>query len=744
MLTLLLACKPTTTGDWSLEYHDDGAFDLVHVTHGTVLDTVRIASGTGDTEVEFAVGSYRFSNETEELTSVGRVRKVREVAGGLHLELQDGDKNPLGTLLVSGAGEAAVLAFSSDTDSSRTRISFACDPAEPLMGLGSHAFDVEHSGEDFAVWISEPGIGKSDSDAYPDDWYLTGTRHATSFPMPWVLRPDTNSGVLADTTARVEADLCTDGRIALTSWEGDSQWVVFATDSTLDTIRALGLASGPYTLPEPWVFAPWNDAVRGQERVREVVDAIRSSGAASTVIWTEDWKGAEEGATGYHLKGEWFLDRELYPDAEEMAEELRDAGIYWFGYFSPFLYSGTETYEEAKHLAIQTEEGEPYLFTGPTFDDMTMIDLTLPEAREFALDHMQDAIDIGFRGWMADYAEWLPTDSVLNAGDAWIEHNRWPLLWQQLNVEAFDGVDGSFFVRSGWTGTTGLAPVVWLGDQRTSFDVDDGFPTLIPLALGLSAGGVPVTTHDIAGYQSIGNDPTTEELWYRWTALGAFSPIMRTHHGAFENDNFQFDNDEDSLAFWALMTLEHMRIFPYRYGLAAQAAEDGTPMLLHPSWVFEGEDPTRIDGWLLGEGMWVRPVVEEGAGTVQVDLPGDVRWWDWHTGRETSGGSVEVPLDTIPVYVAEGSVIPTFTTPPETMFEGTDYIDHEDVDPFRTIYVYGGGGSFVEADGTTYTVSGSGEGIEEDTLSSGSIQVAGMTLSIEGPVERTYRVVAVD
>lgn len=745
MLLYTLACNTVhQTGPWSIEASDDGSFDIVHERLGLVLDDARLAAGTGDADVEFAFGSYRFSGESEDLVVVGRLEKVRELAGGLHLEMQDRDKNPLGVLLVTSAGDDLVLLqWSPDIDANRAELSFGCSADEPLMGLGSHAFDVEHSGEDFAVWISEPGIGKSDQDEYPDDWFLTGTRHSTSFPMPWVLRPDSNSGVLADTTARVEADVCTDGRIALTSWEADTGWAVFATRSTLDTIRALGLATGPYRLPEPWVFAPWNDAVRGEERVLEVVDTIRDAQAASTVIWTEDWKGAEEGPNGYHLKGEWFLDRELYPNAEDVAQTLEDSGVKWFGYFSPFLYEETVTYEDAKHLAIQTEDGDPYLFTGPTFGEMTMIDLTSPEAQDFAYDHMKDAIDIGFSGWMADYAEWLPTDAVLTNGDPWIEHNRWPLLWQSLNTEVFDGVDGAFFVRSGWTGTTGVAPVVWLGDQRTSFDADDGFPTLVPLALGLSAGGVPVVTHDVAGYQSIGNEPTTEELFFRWTAFGAFSPIMRTHHGAFASDNYQFDTDPDGLAFWAEMTREHMRIWPYRYGLAARAASDGTPMLLHPSWVFEGDDPSRIDVWLLGEGMLVQPVVEEGATSVQVSLP-DGDWWDWWTLEPATSGSYDTPMDVIPVFVSAGSVIPTFDVIPETLLEGTDIVDLEDADASRTIYVFGADGAFSEADGTSYSASGSGSGTGTDTFTSGSITVGGLDLAIDGDVERTYTVVAVD
>ena len=132
---------------------------------------------------------------------------------------------------------------------------------------------------------------------------------------------------------------------------------------------------------------------------------------------------------------------------------------------------------------------------------------------------------------------WLPVDAKLSAGvDAWDAHNQYPRWWQDTNFEVLGEADAAFFVRSGWVGTAGAAPVVWLGDQRTSFDTDDGFPTVLPLALGLAASGVPITTHDIAGYQSVGNDPSTKELWLRWAALGAYSPIMRTHHGAYEED----------------------------------------------------------------------------------------------------------------------------------------------------------------------------------------------------------------
>lgn len=736
MLLLTLACARSGAVDDFEIRAVDGGLDIERLG-APLFEDLRVDAGVGATQdAEFSFGSFRFPDDQTQWTR-GEAGKLREVPGGVFVTIEsDGER--VGDLILSGGGDALTLSWSPTVDADRARLSFACDPGEPVLGFGSHAQDIDHTGQSFPVWVSEPGIGKTDSEDAPDDWFITGTRHASSFPMPWLLRPERSLGVLADTAARVLVDACVDGRIALTTWEGAAHWTALVGRSPLDVVASTRALVGAYTLPEPWVFGPWNDAVGGEARVDQVVDAILSSGAASTVVWTEDWKGAEELATGYHLTGEWFLSRDKYPNAEAVAADLNANGMKWFAYFSPFLTVDTVTWDQALDAGVHIldDQGEPYLFAGPTFEDMSMVDLSMPEGQQFAIDRMQAALDLGFSGWMADYAEWLPVDARIDNGDPWIQHNAWPLLWQSTNTQAVDGADAAFFVRSGWTGTPALSPVVWIGDQRTDFQPDDGFPTVVPLALGLSNSGVPVVTHDIGGYASFGNPPTTQELWYRWCALGAFSPIMRTHHGAFADDNFQFDTDPDGLAFWAEMTHEHMRLFPYRYGLAAQAADHGIPMLLHPAMVSEGVAWSRMDAWMLGDALLVFPVTEAGATVWDVQLP-DGDWVDYWTLEPASSGMVDVPLDHIPVFVRSGSVVPLFDVIPQTLLPDTDRVDLDDADPSRTVLVVGQGGAFSEADGTDYTWVSAGSGTETQTLTSGTVN----GLEIQGDVERTYTVV---
>jgi alpha-glucosidase (family GH31 glycosyl hydrolase) len=73
--------------------------------------------------------------------------------------------------------------------------------------------------------------------------------------------------------------------------------------------------TGRPPLAIPWVFAPWNDAVKGEDKVYKRADDLRAYDIPSSAIWTEDlmW-----GAGGYDV------DRDLYPEAEEMVGYLHE------------------------------------------------------------------------------------------------------------------------------------------------------------------------------------------------------------------------------------------------------------------------------------------------------------------------------------------------------------------------------------------------------------------------------------
>ncbi len=75
---------------------------------------------------------------------------------------------------------------------------------------------------------------------------------------------------------------------------------------------------------------------------------------------------------------------------------------------------------------------------------------------------------------MADFGEYLPTDTYLHNGvSAEIMHNAWPALWAKCNYEALEetGKLGEilFFMRAGSTGSQKYSTMMWAGDQNVDW-----------------------------------------------------------------------------------------------------------------------------------------------------------------------------------------------------------------------------------------------------------------------------------
>lgn len=64
--------------------------------------------------------------------------------------------------------------------------------------------------------------------------------------------------------------------------------------------------------------------------------------------------------------------------------------------------------------------------------------------------------------------------------------------------------------------------------------------------------------------------------------------------------------------------------------------------------------------FLWGSGLYIIPVLEQGATSVNAYLP-NARWFDLKTGLEIIGTDVtlDAPYDTIPLLLRGGSIIPT-------------------------------------------------------------------------------------
>jgi alpha-glucosidase (family GH31 glycosyl hydrolase) len=368
------------------------------------------------------------------------------------------------------------------------------------------------------------------------------------------------------------------------------------------------------------------------------------------------------------------------------------------------------------------------LFTGAKFTSTSLLDLTNPDANQWAADKMRGLIDLGSDGWMHDYAEWLPTDAVMHGGDSIKFHNRYPVLWQQIARgvidEKKDDRQRTFFVRSGWFGTPQIADVFWAGDQSTNFAKDDGMPSVITQGINLSVNGCPAYGHDISGYQSSLGTPATKELFWRWTALGAFSPVMRTHHGYQDALNHNLTTDPDTTDMWRRYAIEHVQLAPYLMAQAKKASEETGLALFRGLFLqYPDEDTswTIRDEFLLGDAILVAPVIEKDATSRKVWFPTETHWFPWTGGAAKEIVSADrteeiaAPLGEIPVFVRPGTVIPRYPDTIRTLvYSSTEVPGPAQVGDDRDVLVFVGG---------AYSITEPGDLGYELTIEQGSASV---------------------
>jgi sulfoquinovosidase len=717
-----------------------------------------------------------------------RFHAIEMVGSELSFEVLDEENVVVARASVALQGEDATVRLNAVRDDDRLVVSTTCAADHHFIGLGAQSADVDHRGQRVPLWVSEQGVGKSDTNELPVLWQLLGRRHTTHVPMPAFLRSD-GTGFVLDVESFSRIDFCATDPALVTFevWQDELVLAVLHRPTVLGAQQALSERLGRPRLLPPYVFAPWNDAIFSEQTVRDFAAFLRQRQIPTSVIWSEDWRGGSDAGALYRLDEDWRLDRALYPTYEDMAADLREQGIAHQVYFNSFVTEGGDVYDEvtAAGFDIRRPDGTTYLFTGidKDFSPTTLLDLSDAGAVEYAKEHLKDALALGARGWMVDFAEWMPVDDVVTENGVSPErfHNRYAVRWSEINREAVSEAgllnEVVLYSRSGFLGSPAVVDVLWAGDQRTSFQADDGLPTIIPIGIGTAVTGFTYFAHDIAGYQSSTNDPTTKELFFRWTELGAFSPVMRTHHGTHARANHLLQSDEESTAHWKRYAELHIRLYPYLRALAVADAAARTDVAAGhgrlPLWVplpvlFPDDDAmwSIKDQVALGPNLIIAPVITEGATTrdimlpagrfVAFPLPGSPEG-SFAASREPLSGPgvvrVDAPLGEIPVVMPAGAIVPLTALPAQTLLEveGDAIADLSSTTGDRVVVVaLGKSGRFVEEDGASFVLEGDGVGLPVGADATGGVEVSGngvitgdgFTLTLSGqPSERTTRVV---
>jgi alpha-D-xyloside xylohydrolase len=295
--------------------------------------------------------------------------------------------------------------------------------------------------------------------------------------------------------------------------------------------------------------------------------------------------------------------------------------------------------------------------------------------------------------------------------------------------------------RSAFLGQQRNAATSWSGDIAPNFA---SLRRQIPAGLNFSMSGLPYWTTDIGGFQGGDpSDPAYQEVYVRWFQYGAFCPIFRTHGARKANELWSYGPHAQQI----LINFDKLRyrLLPYIYSLAWLVTSEGSTPIRALVMDFPADrNALEIpDQFLFGPALLVNPVTHAGATSRSVYLPAGANWCDFWTGVALKGGqtvTTAAPLETMPIYVRAGSIIP--------MGPELQYTSEKPADPIDLRVYRGADGMFTlyEDDGDTYAYE---KGVHSTT--SFTWNDSSQTLSI-GPrkgnfpgmlKERTFNIVLV-
>ncbi len=669
-----------------------------------VLATVRDDIATGYTPASWTTGVITtrpfaspgyFSvqaglDEFRDLEIVGAVPKGPRLE--LHLHERGTSRTPC--VKVSYEVTASRLRVEARVDDHGTTVprawstGFSTTPDEAFLGFGERFNRTNQRGVRVYSWLEEGGIGTGEGmHAGPDNPYPFGEA-MSYYPVPFFVSTK-GYGFWLDTTWRSEFELATERDDAWRVWHAgpDLAYEVYTRIPDdprpwpyhlVDTFTRI---TGRPMVPPPWAYGP-----------------RRRIGAGSMANGMGEIEAMREGDLAITAVDDAL---HFYPNGSHVGRE--DSLLAWttrahaLGYRVNGYYNSMINVMPESPLAPQAEEGLaknyfllnedgslPYVWilTGGNLVDLYVVDFTSKAASDWYGASFDWATALGYSGWMYDFGEYVQPEVVASNGMTGEElHNLYPVLYAKAahaHMEAGPHAgDWLAFMRSGYTGSSAFAPVVWSGDPAASFEDSDGLPSMIPGGVNLGISGAPNFAGDIGGYHCLkdGAAAADNELLARWIQQGALSPVMQDQNACVGGDpaaKANIWNAPDAYDAWKTYARLHTRLFPYLYTLGREANATGAPIMRHVWFEHPASDLASEDtAYYLGPALYVAPVIERGARTKTVTLPPGT-FIDWDTGALVRGGTtvtLDAPLAKLPLLLRAGYLVPLLDPAIDTLAE---------------------------------------------------------------------------
>jgi alpha-D-xyloside xylohydrolase len=486
----------------------------------------------------------------------------------------------------------------------------------------------------------------------------------------------------------------TDANEVRSTFEGRVLDVFFFVAGTpRDIIAAYTRHTGLPILPPRWAFAPmhWRNEWTSRAQLETEMATIRSLHIPCTAFWIDNpWEASYN---------DFVFDETRFPMSAQMITGMRTQGFRPLLWSAPYLdavapgATPTNTAEQLYVMALANDwlvhqGGGVYQALGSALGadgPSGMIDFTNPTAVAFWQSRIAPRVADGVRGFKLDYGEEIVPELVgsrvnFRFFDGTTErqtHGVYDTLYHTPYRRALDegsmGEGGFLLVRAEAWGGQGVADIIWPGDLDNDFSRADarnvgGLPAAISGMISLASSGFPNYGSDTGGFR--GGMPTREAL-LRWAEHTAFSQILQLGGGGDHHDPWLYDTEAGDI--YRVLARAHMDLVPYLRMNAIAAHTNGTPTVLHPSLAYPDDRAgyTDPDAYLLGDDLFVAPVVSAGTTSRSLHLPPG-RWVHYFTGARYDGPAditVDAPIGITPAFVRVGAIVPMLPDDLDTLVD---------------------------------------------------------------------------
>ena len=534
---------------------------------------------------------------------------------------------------------------------------------EHFYGLGEKAARLDKRRSSFVNWNSDtPGYTEGKDPIYQTIPFYIGLQRGIAY------------GIFFDNSYRSYFDFgkSSQQRVWFGAEGGELNYYFFYGPSIKKILGRYADLTGHMPLPPLWALGNQQSrwSYYPDSMVDEVVSEYRKRDLPLDVVYLDiDYMN------GYRV---FTFDKQRFPDPRALTERLARQGVKVVTIVDPGIKYPPDKNERyhafdqglEKNFFQRRRNGDlfvPRVWPG----ESVFVDFTLPDARRWWGDLHRVYTDNGIAGIWNDMNE--PSDFVDQTGKNQMDvvsydegektthaknRNTFALLMSRATYEGLERLrpDQRPYVitRAGYAGIQRYA-TMWTGDTNSTWDA---LALNIPMFTSLGLSGEPFVGSDVGGFIGRGNG----ELLVRSYQVSFLAPFCRNHKviDGYDQEPWRFGKYYEDIIRRYLKL--RYTLLPFLYSRLEEAARSGVP-LFRPLLLNFQDDPSTYnldDQFMVGDDLLVAPILKPAVTNRLVYLPAGT-WYDYWTNKKYTGGtmiSVDAPLDTVPMFVRGGAIIP--------------------------------------------------------------------------------------